>query len=725
MHPPSFRPPPLSRRELLRVSLGAGGVLCLEFGARPATAAPSRAKTGTWAPNAWVRVSPEDEVTVVLSQSEMGQGITTTLPAILADELGADWTRVRLEMAEFDPAYRNPRANLMFTGNSESIQSFHDLMRRMGASTRDVLMRAAARRWRTPVTDCTTEKGAVVHSPSGRTIRFGALVREAATLKPNPDAPLRPRNALHLRGTSLPRVDIPAKVDGSAVFGVDVTRPGMLVAAVRTAPTYGGTLKRFDERKVQGLPGVHSVQQLPGGVAVLADTWWRAHRALRVLAPEFEAGPNAAMDTASLRAKAQSALDSGPVVTPFTQGDSGAAFAATGADRVVVRDFENPCLAHATLEPMNATADVRRDRCDVWAPTQGVELAQIRLRELTGLPDGAIHIHRTFLGGGFGRRLIPDFIEQAVLLSKAVHRPVKVIWDREEDIRRDWFRPMSLLRLRAALGADGLPRALDVRLVSPTILLPVFPPIAPLIAKGLDPSCLEGLTEAFRYDIPHRRVEFHLLQVAMNTSVLRTTGYGPNLTAVETFVDELAALAGMDGYRYRRALLRNQPEALRVVDRAAALARWDLPPEPGRARGIAFAHAFGTRLAQVAEVSVRGAEVRLHRLVTVADPGEVLDPRIAEAGLEGGVIFGLTGCKSEITFATGQAVEDNLDRYPLLLLGETPELVTELAPGGGALGGVGEVSPVTVAPALLNALAAATGKRLRSLPLSRHGLRFV
>ncbi len=716
--------PELSRRRFIEL-IGHGSGALLLSASWPAWAAvvdgSGAARSGEAGLNAWVRVAPDETVTIVVSQAEIGQGISTTLPSLLADELGASWSSVRLVTAPYDPAYRNPRLNWMFTGNSESVQSFYDLMRAMGAAARDMLVRAAASHWRIDPQMCATSEGFVVERGSQRRISFGRIASAAAQLDPPRNPTLRADAELRWLGRAMPRVDVPAKVDGSAVFGIDYAVPGMLIAAVRTSPTVGGSLRSYDEAAARRSPGVKAVVAVPGGVAVVADTFWRARRALAVMKCEFEGGPNAALDSPALMAQFRARLEQGPFATPVQQGDALRKL-AQGA-RTLTADYENPFLAHATMEPMNCTAHVTALRCEVWAPTQGQELAFFALKSALGLEDKQIAVNRTpYIGGGFGRRLIPDFIVQAALISRAVGAPVKTIWDREEDLRRDQFRPATLVRLRAALDGAGLLQALHARVVSPTILLPVFPGIAPVLRdQKIDPSALEGMTE-WPYEVEHRRVDFHLMDVPIPTSVLRATGYGPNIFALESFIDEIAAAAGVDPLAYRQRLLAANPRALRVLERAAALAEWQKPRASGAGKGVAFAAAFGSLIAQVTDVAVSDGQVHVKRVVSVVDCGRVLDPLIAAAGIEGGVVFGLAGCKSEITFEQGRVVQDNLNRYVMPYLAESPELITEFVEGGGKLGGVGEVSPVTVAASLANAIYAASGERLRSMPLSRHGL---
>jgi isoquinoline 1-oxidoreductase beta subunit len=714
-----------SRRAFLKaVALGAGG-LSIGFALNRALA--GLISEGSEAElTAWVRITPDDRVTIVVSQAELGQGISTTLPAILADELGARWASVKLATAPFAPAYRNPERNWMFTGNSESSQAFYDLMRKTGAAAREMLVRAAAARWNVAERECAAADGMIVHAVTQRKVTFGTVAADAAKLPVPQNPALRPASQLKLVGKRVPRVDVPAKVDGSAKFGIDIEVPGMLLAAVRAAPM-GGKLASFDEAKVKGMPGVQAVVPLPDALAVVADSYLHARRALLAAAPQFDGGPHGAFDSASLMATYREKLEQGPWASAVDEGDAAAVW--ENAKLRYSQVYENPFAAHATLEPMNCTASVTAERCEIWAPTQGQELAHVALKSVLGLKDEQVVVRRSdAIGGGFGRRLVPDFVVQAALVSKAAGRPVKVIWDREEDFLHDLYRPATLVELRAALAANGLPGALLAKVVSPTILLPVYPPIAQLLEqKGIDPSALEGMMES-PYALPARRVDFHLLRIPVPTTVMRTTGYGPNVFALESFIDELALRAKADPYRYRRRLLAANPRAAAVLERAAKLGRWGAPlaggKTAGRGRGIALAEAFGSLLAQVAEVEVRGAEVKVLRIATAVDCGRVLDPGIAAAGIEGGTVFGLSYCKNEITFRNGRAEQTNFNGYELPYLSETPELVTEFIESGAKLGGIGEISPVTVPPALANAIYAASGKRLRSMPLSRHGLTF-
>jgi isoquinoline 1-oxidoreductase subunit beta len=675
---------------------------------------------------AWVRIAPGSrDVTLIVSQAEIGQGISTTLPAVLADELGADWGSVKLETAPWAPAYRHPRYQWMFTGNSESVQSFYGHLRTMGAAAREMLVAAGAARWSVPAAECTTRSSEVLHVASGRRLHFADLAEEAASL-PVPEKPtLRPDAELRLVGRSLPRVDIPDKVTGRAVFGIDVQRPGMLCAAVRTAPLIGSKLLGFDDREARAMPGVRAIVPVQNGVAVVAGRYWQAARALARITLRIEdTEAMAAADSAHIEAQYARALREGPFATPVQESavegvpaSQAPTFSAT---------YANPFAAHATMEPMNCVADVTVDRCRVWAPTQGQDLAAAALQYALGIPPERIEVHRSpQIGGGFGRRLLPDFVVQAAFISRAAGAPVKVIWDREEDMRRDAFRPASALQLQSTLDVRGGPTSLDIRLVSPTILSPVFPPMAKTIDEtGVDPSAMEGL-EHLPYRFASRRVQFHLARLPIPTSVLRTTGYGPNLFAVEGFMDELARRAGTDPFAMRRRLLAHRPDALRLLDRLAVLSGWGKPVPTGRGRGLAMAEAFGSLIGMVAEVSLRGTAVKVHRVWAVVDCGRTLDPGISAAGVEGGIVFGLAFCKTEVHFERGRVLQDNLNTYSLPTLADTPEMAIEFLRSERPLGGVGEIGPITVPPALANAIAAAGGPRVRSMPLARHGLHFA
>ena len=714
----------LNRRALLQASLLAGGGLALhaylpalEADAEAAPAAPAAA-TGAVALNAWLRIAADDQVTIVVSQAEMGQGISTTLPVVLAEELGADWSRVQIESSPAAVAYQNPHAHWQYTGNSESTIGFFELMRTMGASAREMLIAAGATRLGVKPATCRAENGHVVHPPTGRSLRFGELAAAAAKL-PAPARPaLKPRTEWRLLGTSVPRIDNPAKVDGTAIYGLDVTVPGMVYAAVKTCPTFGGKVTRFDAAQVTGRPGVIAVVPIPDGVAVVAKGYWQAKTALDALDVTFDDGPNADVHTEGVLQIYRDAMagDSWNVTHPGKPLPAGTT--------AITAEYRSQFLAHATMEPMNCTAQVGADGCDVWAPTQGQELTQITVAKVLGLARDQVRVHRTLLGGGFGRRLLADFAVQAVIVARAIGRPVKVIWSREEDMQHDFYRPAALHRLEAAIDSHGQLAELAHKLVSPSILQFVA---ARAVTETFDPRCVDGL-EHTRYAIPSWKVAFKLIKVPVPTSALRTTGYGPNIFAIESFVDELAHHQGKDPYAYRQDLLAGDARARKVLDTAAQHAGWGSPLPPGRFRGIAYCEAFETLIAHVVELSVSADKaIKIHRIVAAVDPGIVLDPDITVNSIEGGTAWGLScAMTSEITFAAGRVVQANWNDYEVLRMPQMPVVDVHLVDGGvAAPGGVGEIGPVTVIPALANALFAATGHRIRSLPLARHGYRWA
>jgi len=730
------------RREFLVTAGLTTGSLLLNCAVQPQEAFASAGTEAAKAIplNAWLKIGTDDSITIVVSQAEMGQGIRTTLPAVLAEELGADWSRVRLEDSPTDPAYRNPRLNWQFTGNSESTPSFFELMRKMGASAREMLIGAAAEKWRVDAASCRTEKGRVIHKKSGRSARFGDLVEAAAKITPPSNPALKNEKDWTLLGKSLGRLDNPGKVEGSAIFGIDFTLPGLVHAAVRQCPVFGGDVASFDRSSIAGFPGIIDVVRIPNGIAVVGETYWQAKSALDALNVSFNEGPAAAISSSSLRDDYRRAMEGNEWLLVHAEGNADALhhdYPNVPLDKNTVptissntvrrtyptiysQEYESQFLAHATMEPMNCTARVAGDTVEIWAPTQGQEITRLTMAGVFKVPKENVQVSRTLLGGGFGRRLVADFALQAALISKAVGKPAKVVWSREEDMQHDIYRPMTLQRIIAGIDEFGKLGAIAHRLVSPSILQYVF---APAVTDVYDPSCLEGLLES-HYEIPNVRVDFKLLHVPVPTSVLRTTGYGPNIFAFESFIDELASKKGVDPYHYRRDLLARNPRSLAVLDLAAKKSNWETPAAKGHYRGIAYAEAFGTHLAHVVELSAtKDRQVKIHKVVCAADPGTALDPDIATNSLEGGIAWGLScAFKSEITFDRGRTVERNFYDYQILRMFEMPDVEVHLINSGARpLGGTGEVGPVTLIPAVANAIFAATETRFRSLPLSKHG----
>jgi len=713
----------VSRRQFLKTSATAAGGLLLGFHL-PFISDPVQAGTSpviTFVPNAWLRIGSDETVTVIASQAEMGQGVYTGMTMIIGDELGADWSHVKVENAPNAPAYRNPRINWQFTGNAESTRSFYLPLRKAGAAAREMLIAAAAKQWSVDPSTCRAYKGVILHSPTGRRMSFGAVVSEAAKLKPPDNPPLKDRKEFLLIGKPLPRLDTPSKTNGSAIFGIDVSVPGMVHAAIQQVPEFGATFAPFGRESAEHQPGVIGVVPLEGAVAVVAESYWLARRALDNLGLSVEPGPNKSLSTAQIVEAHRQAMGGERAVKVTQIGDAKALIAK--ATEKIEAVYESPFQAHATMEPMNCVAHVTADRCEVWAPTQGQELAQIVVASITKLPPEKIRINRTFLGGGFGRRLLADFVAQAVLISKAVGRPVKLIWSREEDMQHDFYRPTVLNRLVAAVNDKGFPVALQQRVVSASQLHHVAPQA---VKDGLDPICLEGAGE-IPYALPNLFVDFTLMQIPVPTSVWRSTGYGPNVFALESFIDELARRGRRDPYEYRRVLLAGNKRALRVLDLVAEKSGWGHSPDGNRFRGIAFAHCYGAFIGQVVEISVSSnKEIKVHRVVAALDCGQAVHPDGIRAQMESGVTWGLTaGVKSEIIFENGKVAQNNFHDFEVLRIPEMPRVETHIVESHEAPGGMGEVGAVPLIPALVNAVFAATGRRLRSLPLHRHGFSLV
>lgn len=710
----------------------AGTVASGGTAASAGTAALAETTTPASLVTAWVRIAPDGSVTLIASQSEMGQGATTTLAAALADELYLPWESVHIEFAPFAPAYRDPVYHWMFTGNSQSITSFYEVMRQMGAAAREMLVSAAAARLGVGADSLSIDGGAVHDAKSGRSLSFGEIAADAARL-PVPTHPL-PRPEPSFAGRAIPRWDIPSKVDGSAVFGIDVKVPGMLLAAVRCAPRFDARLVHYDAAALRKKPGVVAVVEVPNGLAVVASTYWQAHQALESADLVWSDEGSRLEAPQGLPTVYRERLESGPFHVHKNTGDSARALAASSVKRTAV--YEIPFQAHATMEVMNCTARIARDRCDIWVPTQGVEMTQNVAMQVTGLPSDRITIHRTLIGGGFGRRLLADFVKQTLLIAKAVNAPVKLIWSREEDMTHDAYRPAMLHEITGAISRSGADPviALAHRVVSPSYMLYIFPrgifpqvkdwtqPVLP--PPQYDPMSVEGLID-IPYDIPNQRIEQHRLELDVPVSVWRTTGHGANNFVLESFVDELALAARAEPLQFRRAMLARDTRILKVLDVLAAKSDWSRPLPAGSGRGMALARAFGGLAAYAAEVSVAGGEVHVRRIVAVLDCGRTLDPGIAASNVLGGTVWGLSGMKTAITFAEGRAAQSNFDGFEPLHLWESPPCEVHFVDSGAALGGTGELGPVPVQAAVGNAIFAACGRRVRSLPLRESGLQFA
>jgi isoquinoline 1-oxidoreductase subunit beta len=707
----------LSRRRFLEVTGGATAGLTLGF---HMPALVRGAAAGGVAPavlNAWVRITPDNTVTLLLSQSEMGQGVYTSLPMILAEELECDWQKVRIEMAPVDEAYQNPAFHMQGTGGSTSVRAFMQPLRQAGAAAREMLKLAAAKRWGVPVGECHAAGGRVVHGPKGQIATYGQLATAAAALKPPAEPPLKTADQFRLIGQPVPRLDLPDKVRGAATFGVDVRLPGMVYATIRQSPVFGGKVQNIANRaEVEGRRGVLAVVPLEDAVAVVAEHFWQAKTAADALDIAWAEGAGAAVDDAAIMALFRSRID-GDAAVGAERGEVDGALA--GAAKVVEAEYALPFLAHATMEPMNATAQVTPERVEIWAPTQGQGPLAGALAQIYQLPPEAIAIHTTFLGGGFGRRFELDFALQAAAVAKAVGRPVQLIWTREEDMQHGFYRPASLNRIHAGLDRDGRVVAWKHRCVSPSIMSRVFPQF---VKDGLDPISLEGASNK-AYGIPNFRVDYVLQNTHVPVGFWRSVGHSFNAFVFESMLDEVAHAAGRDPYELRRELLAEHPRELALLDLVADKAGWRTPLAPvaggRRGRGIVLHESFGSLVAQVAEVTVRDdGALKVDRIVCAVDPGIVVNPDTIDAQMRGGIVFGLSAAlMQKITIEQGRVVEANFDSYPLAAMTDVPVIEVHIAPSGEAAGGIGEPATPPVAPALGNAIFAATGKRIRTLPI--------
>jgi isoquinoline 1-oxidoreductase beta subunit len=718
------QPTGITRRDFFKVGLVAGGGWILGFYLPRGEGSWSGAATEsvtTFAPNAWIRITPNGTVTVMLHKSEMGQGIMTSLPMLVAEELEADWKTIRPEFAPANEAYFTwitPTFGAQFTGGSRSIRGSWETLLKAGAVAREMLIAAAAEIWGVEAKTCRAENGEVIHPASGKRASYGSLVSKAATVPIPKEVTLKDPKDYKLIGKRMPRVDTFSKVNGSAGFGIDVKVPGMLVATVLRCPVFGGKLAGYDDSKTKTIPGVKQVVPISSGIAVVAEGYWPAKLGLEALQVQWDEGEHAQLNSEKIREEFKKASEQAGAVAR-REGDALHMLAVVG--KTVEAVYEVPFLAHATMEPMNCTAHVREDGCDIWAPTQAQTGTQQTAAKITGLPAESIRVHTTLLGGGFGRRFEIDFVADAVEISKAVKAPVKVIWSREEDIRHGFYRPATYNVLKAGIDGKGNLVAWTHRIVGPSILSRVFPD---RIKDGIDNSSVEGAAN-IPYSIPHMYVDYVMKNTGVPVGFWRSVGSSQNAFITESFIDEIAAAVGKDPYEFRLELLTKAPRHKRVLELAASKAGWGQPLPEGRYRGIAVAESFGSYVAEVAEVSVdKGGQVRVHRVVCAVDCGKYVNPDTIEAQMQGGIVYGLTAAlKGEITIENGRVKQSNFHDYEMLRMEEMPVIEVYLVESQEAPGGIGEPGVPPIAPAITNAIFAATGKRIRKLPIRAEDLK--
>ena len=708
----------VGRREFIKTGAAIGGGLLVSL------YAPLPGGSGTalgaeekdFALNAFVRIAPDDSVTVISAHSEMGQGIYTSLPMLLNEELEADWSKIRVESAPVDKVYNHPVFGVQMTGGSTTSPAEWVRYRKMGAIARVMLVQAAATKWGVEPSSCRVEKGVVIHSATAKRATYGSLADAASKLTPPTDVPLKPPKDFTLIGHSKRRLDTPSKVNGSAQFGLDVKLPGMLTAVVARSPVFGGKVKSFDAGEALKVPGVKAVEQIPSGVAVIAESFWPAKLGRDKLSIEWDLGPNEELSTPKmLRDFAETALKPGAIAKKTGDPES----ALKSAAKTLTAEYDVPYLAHACMEPLNCVVDLRADSCEIWTGSQFETIDRARAAEVVGLSPEKVQLHTTFLGGGFGRRANPasDFVVEASHVAKVAKAPVKVVWTREDDTRGGWYRPMWHDRFVAGLDADGDPIAWTHTIVGQSIAQGT-PFAAFMIKDGVDSTSVEGAADLL-YGIPNLQVDLHTPQIGVPVQWWRSVGHSHTGFSVEAFFDEVAHAGGKDPYELRRKLLANQPRMRAVLELAAQKADWGSKLPPGVGRGIATHFSFDSYVAQVVEASVdKSGEVRVHRVVCAVDCGLAINPDTIRAQMEGGIIFGLTAAlKTEITLKDGRVEQGNFNDYQMLRIFESPVIEVHIVPSEASPTGVGEPGVPPVAPALANALFAATGKRIRRLPI--------
>ncbi|MQW57463.1 xanthine dehydrogenase family protein molybdopterin-binding subunit [Sinorhizobium meliloti] len=716
----------LSRRRFLIGTAAAAGGFSLGFHLPFAALAQERNAILPEV-NAWVLIHPDDTVVVRIARSEMGQGTLTGLAQLVAEELECDWSKVTTEYPTPGESLRRNRIWGNFsTGGSRGIRESHEYVRQGGATAREMLVAAAATLWKVPVQECSAANSVITHNPSGRTVTYGAVASLAAHMQPPANVPLKDPKDWKIAGKPLPRLDTRDKLTGKQVYGVDLQLPGMLNASIKACPVFGGKVANFDAAAVSGMPGVRKVVQVDEtAVAVVADTWWQAHSALNALPIVWDEGPNTNVTSATIAAMLREGLDAEEAVVGTAIGDVRAALAESA--KVVTATYSFPYQAHATMEPMNATARYTTDKCEVWVPTQNGETSLVAAAEASGLPMEQCEVYKLHLGGGFGRRgAYQEYVRQAVRLAKEfAGTPVKLIWSREEDMLHGAYHPVTQCRLRAAIDKQGNVSAFHMRISGQSILWSLR---AEVRETGRDPAVFQGLNDggaegAFGYTIPNLLIDHAMRNPPVPPGFWRGVNLNQNALYVECFMDELAHEAGTDPLELRRKLLVNHPNHLAVLDAVAERIGWEKPAGSGIHRGLAQIMGFGSYVAAAAEVSVTDGQLKIHRIVAATDPGYIVNPAQAERQVEGSFVYGLSACLyGECTINGGRVEQENFDTYEVMRMDQMPAVETILMPSGNFWGGVGEPTIAVAGPAVLNAVFAATGKRIRQLPLKNNSL---
>jgi isoquinoline 1-oxidoreductase subunit beta len=695
-----------SRRKFLKSSAAVGGGLVIGLHL-PVREAFGQAKDA--AMNAWIRISPNNQVTILCARSEMGQGVVMALPTLVAEELEVDIRRIKVDFAPPGEVYINAMLGGQITGGSTSVRDGWDKLRVAGAQAREMLVAAAAQQWGVDASACKAQNGYVVHK--NQKVTYGKVADAASKLTPPKEPKLKDPKQFKYIGKPLKRLDTPGKVNGTTEFGIDVKLPGMLYAALAQCPVIGGKVVSFDDSKAKGMPGVKHVLQISDGVAVVADSWWRARKARDVITIQWDEGPNKALSSEKVSASLAAAM-SGKAASIKQEGNVEQAIA--GAAKKLEATYELPFLSHSPLEPMNFTADVRADRALLIGSIQFQQMALGMAAHITGLKPEQITIKTTYLGGGFGRRIDLDYMAQAVEISKAIKAPVKLVWTREDDLTHDFYRPASLHRMTGGLDASGKPVAFSLKMSSPSVTARLFPP---LVKDGVDPLMTEAILVP--YDIANQSVQTVIHDTGLRVGYLRSVSHALNVFANESFIDEMAAAAGKDPYEYRLSLLAKQPRYTNVLKIAAEKAGWGKPLPKGRARGIGVMEGYETYMAQVAEVSIKEGKPVLHRVVTAVDLGRMVNPNIVRQQIESNIVFGLQcALYGNITLKDGRVEQTNFHQYVLPRMSETPKIEMHIVQSTEKPGGIGEPGMALLGPTMANALYALTGKRYRKMPFT-------
>jgi len=697
----------LKRRSFIKSSTLAATGLIIGFTYDPQKSLAAKTKIKNEL-GLWIRISSDDTITLIVPSSEMGQGVNTSLPMIIAEELDANWEGIRTETAPANSDYKNPEGfGAQNTGSSNSVKGFWVLLQETGAAAREMLISAAAQRWNVPLEECDTKLGYVIHKNTNKKLSYGKLAVAASKIDIPSSPTIKSKEKYSLVGKSIQRIDVPEKVTGAAKFGIDIRLPEMLFATVRQSPIFGGEILSLDKVAAKAIRGVKAVLPVPNGIAVVADNTWRAKKGMDALNPQFTGGETTKLSSQNIHNKLITALD-----------EEGKAKIDT--EKSLDLEYEVPFLAHSTLEPMNCTASVKGSSCEVWVPTQNQGMSMDVTKEITGLNDEQIKINTTLLGGGFGRRGETDFVTQAVTISKSLSKPVQVTWMREEDMQHDFYRPACISRFQIGLNKEGLPIQWENQLAGPSILKRF---VAAMGWFGFDPTSTVGANE-LPYTIPDFNFDYSLVDTGVPVGFWRSVGSSYNAFFTECAIDEAAILANQDPYEYRLKLLKDQPRYLKVLEKVAKNANWGKPLPKNHGLGLAIHKSFGSIVSTVIEVTSNASRIiKLEKAWIVIDCGKVVNPDIVKAQMEGGFIFGLSAALGEeITLKDGRVEQSNFHDYSILRLKGSPKISVEIIESGSEIGGVGEPAVPLAAPALTNAIFSASGERIRSLPLSKHGI---